>query len=166
MSLRRPPEDQRPIADPVDLLARWRVLLVDEPHRTRCLWLLFLGPDARPSGPLITIDDLPDGPYDLQVADLVVFCRDILDGPGGGGSVALLLGRPGGAPWTVSDRAWGRYLTRSAAALGGVVWPVQLAHRYGVTSVADVFAEHRRRHRRLTSQGAGRSTGRSTRQES
>lgn len=140
MSLRHPPRDQRPIPTEATLSALWRAVLGTETYQVQTIWLLFLDPGRRPAGPLITIDDVPDGPYELQVADLVVICRDILDGPGGvgpggGGSVAVLMSRPGGAPWTVSDRAWARFLTRAASAVGGVVWPVHQAHRYGLEAL-------------------------------
>jgi len=123
MSLHRPPQDQRPIDDPADLAAAWSRVLGVEPYRARSVWLLFLDPHRRPAGPVLSIDDVPDGPYDLAVADLAGLCREILDGPGGGGSVAMLLSRPGGAPWTVSDRAWGRFLARAASAVGGQASP-------------------------------------------
>jgi hypothetical protein len=94
----------------------------------RRLWLLFLAPDGRPAGPLLGLDDLPDGPWDLPLDDLVTICRDILDGPGGGGSVAMLLTRPGRDSWHVGDRAWSRYLTAAAGRVGGRVWPVHRAN--------------------------------------
>ena len=132
MSVRRPPADQRPLTTSEDLRALWRSVLVTEPFRVRCLWLLFLDPRSRPAGPLITVEDLPDGPYDLRHEDLVTLCRGILDGPGADparqGSVAMLTSRPGGAPWTVSDRAWGRFLLGAAEVVGGRVWPVHQAH--------------------------------------
>lgn len=143
MSLRRPPRVQRTVTDPADLSRVWRALLATEPYRVRTVWLLFLDPVRRPAGPVLTVDDVPDGPYDLQVADLVATCREILDGPGGGGSVALLMSRPGGAPWTVSDRAWGRFLGRAASAIGGTVWPVHQAHRYGLEELAAPVARLR-----------------------
>ncbi len=143
MSLHRPPQDQRPILDPAALTACWQDLLTTEPYRDRCLWLLFLDPVRRPAGPVIRVEDLPDGPYDLRVEDLVALCREILDGPGAGRaedrSVALLLSRPGSAPWTVSDRAWCRFLTRAAEAVGGLRWPVRIAHRYSSAEVAEVL---------------------------
>lgn len=139
MSLHPPPHDPHPIDDPDALAVVWNRVLGTETYRTRCLWLLFLDPRRRPVGPVLTVDDVPDGPYDLAVADLVGFCREILDGPGDGGSVAMLMTRPGGAPWTVSDRAWGRFLDRAASAVGGQVWPVRLAHRYGAAGAADVL---------------------------
>lgn len=105
-----------------------------EPYRCRSLWLLFIDTAGRPAGPVITVDDLPDGPYDCPVADLVAMCRVILDGPGAGepggsGSVAILMTRAGSGPWTVSDRAWGRYLLAAVTAIGGRQWPVHHARR-------------------------------------
>lgn len=128
MSMRRPPFDQDPIRTDADLTRRWGAYLENEPFRFRALWLLFIDRTGRPAGPVVTIDDLPDGPYDVERADLVELCRTILDGPGGGGSVALLMSRPQGDPWTVSDRAWGRFLLRAADEIGGKVWPVHEAH--------------------------------------
>lgn len=143
MSLHPPPTDQRPITGPAELADRWRQVLGSEPYRTRCVWLLFLDPARRPTGPVLTFEDVPDGPYDLAAADLAGTCREILDGPGGGGSVAFLMSRPGGGPWTVSDRAWGRFLDRAAQEVdqkaGGLRWPVRLAHRYDAAEVAAVL---------------------------
>lgn len=115
-----------------ELTARWRQIVEWEPFRFRSVWLLFLDAERRPAGPLITVDDLADGPYAVPLEELVDLCREILDGPGGGGSVAMMMSRPGAAPWTVSDRAWGRFLLRGAAALGEPSWPVHLAHTRSV----------------------------------
>jgi hypothetical protein len=128
MSVRRPPEDQTPLASTTSLTTLWQQIVAWEPFRFRSMWLLFIDPEGRPSGPLITIDDLADGPYAVGLDELVDLCRGILDGPGGGGSVALLMTRPGGPPWTVSDRAWGRFLLHGADEIGEPVWPVHLAH--------------------------------------
>lgn len=137
MSMRRPPFDQDPIRTDAELTALWDIYLDPEPFRFRAVWLLFLDGTGRPAGPVITIDEMPDGPYELEVEDLVTLCRGILDGPGnGGGSVALALTRPGGDPWTVSDRAWGRFLLRAAAEVGGQIWPVHRAHGAGLEQFA------------------------------
>lgn len=128
MTVRRPPEDQTPLASTVALTALWQKIVAWEPFRFRSVWLLFVDARGRPAGPLITIDDLADGPYAVALEELTDLCQEILEGPGGGGSVALLMSRPGGPPWTVSDRAWGRFLHRGTVALGGPVWPVHLAH--------------------------------------
>jgi hypothetical protein len=129
MSIRRPPFDQDQITSDAELTRCWEVYLEPEPFRFRALWLLFIDAGGRPAGPVITIDDVPDGPYEMDSDDLVTLCRGILDGPGGGGSVALLMSRTGVGPWTVSDQAWGRFLQRAADAIGGRQWPVHRAHR-------------------------------------
>ena len=133
MSVRRPPEDQTPIASSDALTDVWRTIVAWEPFRFRSVWLLFIDPHGRPAGPLLTVDDLADGPYAIGLEELVDLCRGILDGPGGaGGSVAMMMTRPGGPPWTVSDRAWGRFLLRGADELGEPIWPVHLAHSHGL----------------------------------
>jgi hypothetical protein len=133
MSVRRPPEDQTPLASTTELTAVWQRIVAWEPFRFRSIWLLFIDRAGRPAGPLITIDDLADGPYAIGLEELVDLCREILDGPGGGGgSVALMMTRPGGPPWTVSDRAWGRFLLRGVEEIGDPPWPVHLAHSQGL----------------------------------
>ena len=123
-----PPDQMPAVRTPADLHATWRTLMGGLGHSGRTLWLLFLQPDGRPLGPLLSIDDLPDGPYDLEVDELVAVCREILDGPGSGGSLAMLITRPGRDPWHVGDRAWCRYLTAVADRVGGRVWPVHRAN--------------------------------------
>jgi hypothetical protein len=123
-----PPDQMPAVRCDADLTRTWRALMGRLGFGQRTLWLLFLAADGRPLGPLVTVDDLPDGPHDLPVEQLVTFCRELLDGPGGGGSVALLVTRPGGGPWHVGDRAWARYLSIAAEAIGGRVWPVHRAH--------------------------------------
>lgn len=127
MTVRRPPSDQRRLIEPADLTEVWRSVLVGEPFRQRTVWMLFIDEASRPFGPLITLDDLPDGPYDVPLDDLVALCREFLDGPGTAYSVALLMARPGGGPWTVSDRAWGRFLVAAVEAVGAEAWPVHWA---------------------------------------
>jgi hypothetical protein len=132
MNQRRPPRDQRPISSASELTALWASVVDGEPFRMRQLWWLFLDDWQRPVGPLLTIDNLPDGPYDVPRRDLTDWCAEILTGPGAAGSVALLLTRPGGRRWTVSDRAWGRFLVRAANEIEGRAWPVNWAHEGGV----------------------------------
>jgi hypothetical protein len=129
MSIRRAPRDHPPLTDPASLTRLWAELMGEEPYRFRSLWLLFISPDRRPLGPIVTVDELPDGPYDIPASDLITLCGSVLEGPGGGGSVAMLLTRPGAGQWTVSDRAWARFLTGAAAGIGDVRWPVHWAHR-------------------------------------
>jgi hypothetical protein len=123
-----PPNSLPAIRTQADLQRAWCALMGTLGFPDRRLWLLFLDTGGRPLGPLLSIDNLPDGPYDLPVEDLVTVCREILDGPGGGGSVAMLITRPGRDAWHVGDRAWGRYLSAAAHRVGGKVWPVHRAH--------------------------------------
>jgi hypothetical protein len=123
-----PPDQMPAIHTPDDLARTWRMLMGELRFTDRRLWLLFLEPDGRLLGPLLSLEDLPDGPYDLEVDEVVEVCRDVLDGPGGGGSVAMMITRPGRDSWHVGDRAWGRYLVAAAHRIGGQVWPVQRAN--------------------------------------
>jgi hypothetical protein len=123
-----PPDQMPAVRSAGDLLLTWRALIGDLGFDGRTLWLLFLQPDGRPLGPLLNIDDLPDGPHALEVDQLAALCREILDGPGSGGSLAMLITRPGRDPWHVGDRAWARYLTAVAECVGGQVWPVHRAN--------------------------------------
>lgn len=133
MTVRRPPRDLRPLDEPADLTAIWRAVLAGEPLRQRVVWMLLLNPARQATGPVITLDDLPDGPYNVPEADLVGLCRDLIDGPGEAASVAFLMSRPGSAPWTVSDRAWGRFLHKAASQLGPPMWTVHWAHQREIT---------------------------------
>lgn len=136
-----PPADMPAVRTQADLHRAWRALMGDLGFPDRRLWLLFLDHEGRPGGPLLTIDNLPDGPYDLPVDDLVTICREILHGPGGGplggGSVAMLITRPGRDGWHVGDRAWGRYLTAAAHRVGGTVWPVHQANDIELVAVPE-----------------------------
>src|SRR4051794_23296389 len=123
-----PPDQMAAIRTPADLTRAWRALMGRLRFADRRLWLLFLEPDGRLLGPLLSLDDLPDGPYDLEVDEVVTVCREILDGPGGGGSVAMLISRPGRDAWHVGDRAWARYLVAATHRIGGQVWPVHRAN--------------------------------------
>lgn len=128
MTVRRLPADLAPLRSAADLTRVWSTVIAGEPIRGRVLWMLFLsGP--RPVGPLLTLDDLPDGPYDVPLEDLLGLVREFLEGPGAADAVAFLLVRPGGDPWTVSDRAWGRFLLGAVEQLGTTAWPVHWAHR-------------------------------------
>lgn len=123
-----PPGQMPAIHTAGDLLRTWRALLGPLGFPRRSLWLLFLTAEGRPAGPLLTVEDLPDGPYDAAPDDLVAVCEEILDGPGARGSVALLVTRPGRDAWHVADRAWGRWLTVVAQRIDGPTWPVHRAN--------------------------------------
>jgi hypothetical protein len=128
VQLRRTPAGHPVVRDAEALRRHWRAVLAIEPYLERILWMLFLDHDRRASGPLLSLDGVPDGPYAYEVADLARLARQLIDGPGDATSVAFAMTRPGGDPWTVSDRAWGRFLHATSAEVGGTVWPAHLAH--------------------------------------
>lgn len=123
-----PPDQMPAVLTPADLERTWRALVGDLPFGDRTLWLLFIGPGGGPLGPLLQVGDLPDGPYDLDADGFVSLCREILDGPGHAGSVAMLITRPGSDAWHVGDRAWARFLASAARRIGGQLWPVHRAN--------------------------------------
>lgn len=123
-----PPDQMPAIRSADDLLHTWRAILGPLGFARRSLWLLFLTDAGRLSGPLLTIDDLPDSPHDVAVDDLVALCDELLEGPGDGTSVALLVSRGGDDPWHLGDRAWARFLTAVADRVGGTTWPVHRAN--------------------------------------
>jgi hypothetical protein len=123
-----PPDQMPAVLTDADLFQAWRALMGDLGFTSRALWLLFLRPDGRVLGPLLQIGDLPDSPHDLDADQLVVLCRELLDGPGEGGSLAMLVSRSGAEPWHVGDRAWARFLTAVGEQVGGRVWPVHRAN--------------------------------------
>jgi len=123
-----PPADLPAVQTHDDLRRAWTLLMGRLGFPDRRLWLLFLDAVGRPSGPLLSLDNLGDGPYDLPAEDLVTICREILRGPGGAGSVAMLITRPGHDDWHVGDRAWARYLAAVGQHVGGRVWPVHRAN--------------------------------------
>lgn len=128
--------DQVPaIRSAADLRQTWRALLGPLGFSRRSLWLLFLTEEGHPSGPLLTVDDLPDGPYDVAADDLVDLCEEILRGPGDGRSVALLVTRAGSDRWHVGDRAWARFLTAVAERVSGPTWPVHRANDVELVAV-------------------------------
>ncbi|MGO4255716.1 hypothetical protein [Marmoricola sp. RAF53] len=123
-----PLPDDLLIRDDDDLTDAWERLMGDLVFGERILWMLVLSCDGAVAGPLLQVADLPDGPYDVPVEELVGFVRDLLEGPGEAASVAFLLTRPGTGPWHLGDRAWTRYLQIAAAVVGDRIWAVHRAH--------------------------------------
>lgn len=122
------------VRTPAELTALWRTCLGGLEFGDRMLWMLVLGAGGRAGGPLLQITDLPEGPYGVPLADLAAFVEEILEAAPAGGSVALLMTRPGSAPWHFGDRAWSRYLQSAAGLLGARRWPVHRA-RTGVLEI-------------------------------
>jgi len=93
----------------------------------RLLWMQFLEPDGRMTPVLSQITDLPQVPDAELVDSLMMICRRLCEDLAGG-SVAMLLSRPGPAGITAEERVWARRLTEAAAAAEVALWPVHLAN--------------------------------------
>lgn len=93
----------------------------------RLLWMQFLEPDGRMTPVLSQITDLPRVPDVELVDNLIMICGRLCDDMAGG-SVAMLLSRPGPAGITAEERQWARRLTEAAAASDVALWPVHVAN--------------------------------------
>jgi hypothetical protein len=99
----------------------WRALL--EP-----LGLQLLAEDGLPAPQIIQIDDVPLEPDDRACRSLMGICSQVLEENAPGGSVAILLSRPGRDGMRDDDRRWARHLTAAGADASVDLWPVHLAN--------------------------------------
>ncbi len=123
-----PLDRQPPITDPHALFTYWRALMGPLGFSRPLLWLCFISADDRPTTFLTQIDELPEFPDDEPLlTNLMYVARKILDEEVDGGSLAVLLSRPGTAGMTDSDRAWARGLNAACQTAGVPMRPVHLA---------------------------------------
>jgi hypothetical protein len=92
------------------------------------LWIAFLEPDNMMSAPLTQIEDIPRRADSKMCGSLLEMCRHVVGRNGAGGSVAMLLTRPGRNPMDEADRSWTRCLTSAADRLSVSMWPVHFAN--------------------------------------
>lgn len=113
-----------PLADEAAVIGRIHSLLGDGAACTRTLWLFFLDADRVQLPVLVPIDDLPERPDPELMSALTHVLRETIGGESMGGSVVLVLERPGLSHPTDGDWAWTRSLhtqiRSSAVALHGV----------------------------------------------
>jgi hypothetical protein len=122
------PHEMPPIRNPDDLYLRWRALMGPLGFGRPRLWLAFLTPDDKMSPQLTQIEDIPRWADSTTCDSLLELCRHIVGRDGAGGSVAMLLTRPGRNPMDDADRSWGRHLTSAAEHLRVSMWPVHVAN--------------------------------------
>lgn len=123
------PVDQMPaIRTQHHLYLRWRALMGELGFSERLLWCGFIDAGGFMTPVLSQIADLPLFPDDLFLNNLMGSFDMVLSEHVHGGSVAVLLSRPGRAQLTDSDRAWGRGLTAAAEAADVPLRPVHLAN--------------------------------------
>ena len=86
------------------------------------LWIAFLEPDNMMSAQLTQIEGIPRRADSKMCGSLLEMCRHVVGRNGAGGSVAMLLTRPGRNPLDDADRSWARCLTSAADHLSVSMW--------------------------------------------
>jgi hypothetical protein len=111
-----------------DLCLRWRALMGPLGFGRPRLWIAFLEPDNMMSAQLTQIEDIPRRADTKMCGSLLEMCRYVVGRNGAGGSVAMLLTRPGRNAMDDADRSWARCLTAAADHLSVSMWPVHFAN--------------------------------------
>ncbi len=132
-----PIEDMPPIRTQHQLYLTWRALMGPLGFSERLLWFGLVDEGGYLTPVLSQIADIPAYPDAEQLMRLMEMFSEVLRHQAPGGSVALLLSRPGRAPMTDSDRAWGRALTSAADKAGLAMRPVHLANDEELRVFAD-----------------------------
>jgi len=122
------PHEMPAIRNSHELWLRWRAVMGPLGFGRPKLWLAFLEPDDKMSAQLTQIEDIPRWADSTTCASLLELCRHIVGRNGAGGSVAMLLTRPGRNPMDDADRSWARSLTSAAEQHGVSMWPVHFAN--------------------------------------
>ena len=111
-----------------DLCLRWRALMGPLDFGRPRLWIAFLEPDNMMSASLTQIEDIPRRADSKMCGSLLEMCRHVVGRNGAGGSIAMLLTRPGRNPMDDADRGWARGLISAADHLSVAMWPVHFAN--------------------------------------
>jgi hypothetical protein len=140
----RPPDQMPPIRSQADVWRHWRALMGPLGFSERLLWIQLVQPDGRMVPALQQIAELPRLP-DRRLLDNLMSILKRLHVEMGGGSVAMLLSRPGPAGVTEQERTWARRLLDAAAAANVPMWPVHVANDHDLVAVTpDDLAATRR----------------------
>ena len=124
-----------PVHSPADMRQRWRALMGQLGFGDRVLWIGFVGADRRMVKVLI---DLPLGntPRRGDIENLMSALPEILTEVAPGGTVALLLTRPGRGPVSNLDRSWARLLAAAAEDHAVPLEPIFRAHDESLVEVS------------------------------
>jgi hypothetical protein len=122
------PHEMPAIRNSDDLCLRWRALMGPLGFRRPRLWIAFLEPDNLMSAALTQIEDIPRRADSKMCGSLLEMCRHVVGRNGAGGSVAMLLTRPGRNPMDEADRSWAGCLTSASDHLSVSMWPVHFAN--------------------------------------
>ena len=132
------PHEMPAIRNSDDLCLCWRALMGPLGFSRPRLWIAFLEPDNMMTAQLTQIEDIPRTADSRMCGSLLEMCRHVVGRNGAGGSVAMLLTRPGRKPMDDSDRSWARCLTSAGDHLSVSMWPVHFANDVELR----VFAPH------------------------
>jgi len=109
-----------------DLHRHWRALMGPLGFSGRQLWLHVIGEDRRPTPMLLQVDEVPEDPEPAMLDGMMAVLGEMLaDAPGG--SVALLLARPGCTPMTAADRRFAQAVAAAGRRSGVPLEPLHLA---------------------------------------
>jgi hypothetical protein len=122
------PQEMPAIRNSDDLCLRWRALMGPLGFGRPRLWIAVLEPDNMMGAQLTQIEDIPRTADSKMCGSLLEMCRHVVGPNGAGGSVAMLLTRPGRNAMDDADRSWARCLTSAADHLGVSMWPVHFAN--------------------------------------
>jgi hypothetical protein len=122
------PHEMPAIRNSDDLCLRWRALMGPLGFGRPRLWLGFLEPEGKMSAQLTQIEDIPLWADPTMCGSLLELCGHIVGRNAAGGSVAMLLTRPGRHPMDDADRSWASSLTSAAKQHGVSMWPVHFAN--------------------------------------
>jgi hypothetical protein len=92
------PHEMPAIRNSDELYLRWRALMGPLGFSRPRLWIAFLGPDNMMTAPLTQIEEIPRTADSRMCGSLLEMCRHVVGRDGAGGSVAMLLTRPGRLP--------------------------------------------------------------------
>ncbi len=132
-----PVHEMPPVRTQHHLYLHWRALMGPLGFSERLVWVSLLDDGGFQTPVLTQIADLPAHPDDEMLARLMGAFSEVLHTHAEGGSVALLLSRPGRAPMTESDRAWARGLMSAAERAGVPMRPIHLANDEELRVFAD-----------------------------
>ncbi|MGH3443948.1 MAG: hypothetical protein ACRDPB_01100 [Nocardioidaceae bacterium] len=116
----------REVHTQADLHRHWHKLMGELGFSAPTLWIQFLTAGGQCLPVVPNIEDLPDRPEPVALANLMDLCAQVLR-PDPGARVAFLRSRPGSSAMTGDDVAWARDLGSAAGEAGLRCEPVHLA---------------------------------------
>lgn len=131
-----PAEQMSPIRNGLDLHERWRALLGELRFEDRKLWITFLEPGGMMVPHVVQVAEPPTHPTGDNLDALLEMCEREMEWFGPGGSVAILLSRPGHDAVTESDRAWAIRTATAARDHGIHAHPMHIATHAAVRVLA------------------------------